>query len=66
MKAKILFVDNFKGYRGAILGSTLPEGALALVTALDTDVKPDGFLLFFDLRNSKGANLDVYWLAEAG
>ena len=96
MKAKVLFADNFKGYRGVVilglpsnrrlvvagldalrvkrgdkvergtvLGSTLPAGAPALVTAFNADVKPESSLLFFDLRNSKGAGLDVYWLADA-
>lgn len=96
MKAKVLFADDFKGYRGVVilglpsnrrlivagldalrvkrgdkvergtvLGSTLPAGAPALVTAFNADVKPENSLLFFDLRNSKGAGLDVYWLADA-
>jgi hypothetical protein len=96
MKAKVLFADDFKGYRGVVilglpsnrrlvvagldalrvkrgdkiergtvLGSTLPAGAPALVTAFNTQVKPESSLLFFDLRNSKGAGLDVYWLADA-
>ncbi len=96
MTAKVLFADNFKGYRGVVilglssnrrlivagldalrvkrgdkvergtvLGSTLPAGAPALVTAFNADVKRENSLLFFDLRNSKGMGLDVYWLADA-
>jgi hypothetical protein len=51
--------------QGAVLGLTLPMGAPALVTAFNADMDKDRSLLFFDLRNAKGASKSVYWLADA-
>jgi septal ring factor EnvC (AmiA/AmiB activator) len=51
--------------RGAVLGATLPMGAPALVTAFNADLSREKSLLFFDLRNDKGASKEVYWLVDA-
>jgi hypothetical protein len=51
--------------QGAVLGLTLPMGAPALVTAFNADMDKDRSLIFFDLRNAKGASKSVYWLADA-
>jgi hypothetical protein len=52
--------------RGSFLGSTLPAGAPALVTAFNASIDRSQSLLFFDLRNSKGDGLNVFWLTDAG
>jgi hypothetical protein len=51
--------------RGAMLGTTLPMGAPALATAFNANLNRERSLLFFDLRNAKGASKEVYWLVEA-
>lgn len=52
--------------QGSFLGSTLPAGAPALVTAFNASIDRSQSLLFFDLRNSKGDGLNVFWLANTG
>lgn len=51
--------------RGAIIGSTLPTGAPALAAAFNGETANDRSLIYFDLRNAKGAGENVFWLADA-